>query len=185
MHDTLLVWGNSFKIPVANADDPAQQAIQAEIRANICKTPMSLITLEGEIPQKATMSDTERVIANVTEKLKQRQARGQQQATQQQTRGTAGSDLGMRSAPSTAASTAAHTALNSREGTEGARNRRPSFQLTPPAAPVPTEQRDLAWFGGVHTDCNTILYKAPLQGWNTLLPTSFASNVATPARRKR
>jgi hypothetical protein len=50
-----------------------------------------------------------------------------------------------------------------------------------------SEPRDLAWFGGVHTDCNTILYKAPLQGWNTLLPSSFAGSmpVVTPARRKR
>jgi len=67
----------------------------------------------------------------------------------------------------------------------------PNVVATPPVPIVPqqttikpdTEHRDLAWFGGVHQDCNTILYKAPLQGWNTLLP-STAQSKARNAPKK-
>lgn len=67
----------------------------------------------------------------------------------------------------------------------------PNVVATPPVPVVPqqtaikpdTEHRDLAWFGGVHQDCNTILYKAPLQGWNTLLPSTAQSKARNASKK--
>jgi hypothetical protein len=214
MADTLLVWGNTFKIPVTSADDPIQQAIDAEIRANICKTPVGMITLEGEVPQRATMSSAERAIEEMAQQLKLRQDRRQNQArtgastavglgeVERRTNGAGAGNggsssinSGTNSAVLSGSISAATSRLPSAAGrgdpslpTAGAQTRRPSFQADSAIAAPPApqeERRDLAWFGGKHTDCNTIIYKAPLQGWNTLLPTSYAGSQPTPARKKR
>jgi hypothetical protein len=224
MADTLLVWGSTFKVPTGSgaADDPKQRAIEAEISRNICKTPISVITLQGEVPERAagqtsagsSSNSTEAHIASMAEQLQRRRDKRQQQSSI----GGLGATDGV-----TAEFTAVAGSVNRPDsGTQsnqrslplrphsGIRTRKPSFAATESSnagvegiamsseqsthgtgdvnsISMQSEPRDLAWFGGVHTDCNTILYKAPLQGWNTLLPSSFAGSmpVVTPARRKR
>jgi hypothetical protein len=224
MADTLLVWGSTFRVPTGSgaADDPKQRAIEAEISRNICKTPISVITLQGEVPQRAagqtsagsSSNSTEAHIASMAEQLQRRRDKRPQQSS-------VGGLAGTNSTPSefTVGAGGANRPDSGAQSSQrnlplrpnsGIRTRKPSFAATESSNAgvegiamsseqsthgigdvnsnsTPSEPRDLAWFGGVHTDCNTILYKAPLQGWNTLLPSSFAGSmpVVTPARRKR
>jgi hypothetical protein len=223
MADTLLVWGSTFKVSTGSgaADDPKQRAIEAEVSRNICKTPISVITLQGEVPERAAcqnsagaISSTDAHIASMAEQLQRRRDKRQQQSS-------AGVPGGTDSIPSefTVSAGGASRPDSGAQSTQrnltqrpisGIRTRKPSFAATESSNAgvggiamsseqsthgtgdvnsnsTQSEPRDLAWFGGVHTDCNTILYKAPLQGWNTLLPSSFAGSmpVITPARRKR
>lgn len=215
MQDTLLVWGSSFKINVTSADDPIQIAIENEIKANICKTPIGRISLEGQV-QRPALSDTDQAIADMAAKLKERRDRKRggepnsstldancggmwassaSQGSGVQTEGTVGAGgrntivpalSGITMSPNSSMN-APHPAPPAPQG----QSQRPSQyqpQQQGPQAPqaqyvdysLPSnresDKRDLAWFGGVHTDCNTIIYKAPLQGWNTLLPSSFAGS---------
>lgn len=204
MADTLLVWGSSFKIPVTAADDPIQLAIEEEIKANICKTPFGYISLEGQTA-KAAVSDTDRAIAEMAAKLKERERRrGSSNTVSQSVAGSLGSGLEddtlgplqssarmphMSSMQGLSVSTAGQ--LPQYTAPFSAASLLPNVIATPPPPVVPphvtvkpdTEDRDLAWFGGVHHDCNTILYKAPLQGWNTLLPsTALTRNTGTPKK---
>jgi len=204
MADTLLVWGSSFKIPVTAADDPIQIAIEEEIKANICKTPFGYISLEGQKAQVA-VSDTDRAIAEMAAKLKERERRrGSNTTSHSLAAGSLGSGLEDDTLGPLDPS-ARMPYMPSRQGLNvstanqvpqytapfSAASLLPNVIATPPPPVVPpqvtvkpdTEHRDLAWFGGVHHDCNTILYKAPLQGWNTLLPsTALTRNTGTPKR---
>ena len=208
MADTLLVWGSSFKIPVTAADDPIQIALEEEIKANICKTPFGYISLEGQKEKK--VSDTDKAINDMAAKLKQRQDRQRNPVSSNNTpmsqsnsiKGNLGSDLendqvieGLLKPPfpQPTSNNRNSTVLSSTSTRPpfNAMSLLPNVVATPPVPVVPTqttikpdtEHRDLAWFGGVHQDCNTILYKAPLQGWNTLLP-STAQSKARNAPKK-
>jgi hypothetical protein len=223
MADTLLVWGSTFRVPTGSgaADDPKQRAIEAEISRNICKTPISVITLHGEVPERAAgqtsagaNNSTEANIASMAEQLQRRRDKRPQQSSGGVLGGTDSIPSEFTGHVGGASRSDSGTQSNQRSlpqrPNSGIRTRKPSFAATDSSNggvegiamsseqsthgtgdvnsnSAQSEPRDLAWFGGVHTDCNTILYKAPLQGWNTLLPSSFAGSmpVVTPARRKR
>jgi hypothetical protein len=221
MADTLLVWGSTFRVPTGSgaADDPKQRAIEAEISRNICKTPISVITLQGEVPERAAgqnsagaNNSTDAHIASMAEQLQRRRDKRPQQSSGGVLGGTDSIPSEFTGHVGDASSPDSNTRSSQRNLPQrpisGIRTRKPSFAATESSGvegiamsseqsthgtgdvnsnSAQSEPRDLAWFGGVHTDCNTILYKAPLQGWNTLLPSSFAGSmpVVTPARRKR
>jgi hypothetical protein len=221
MADTLLVWGSTFRVSTGAADDPKQRAIEAEISRNICKTPISVITLQGEVPERAggqtsagsSSNSTEAHIASMAEQLQRRRDKRQQQSSAGVLGGTDSIPSEFTGHVGGASRSDSDTRSSQRNLPQrpisGIRTRKPSFAATDSSNAgvegiamsseqstrgtgggsnsTQSEPRDLAWFGGVHTDCNTILYKAPLQGWNTLLPSSFAGSmpVVTPARRKR
>lgn len=146
-----------------------------------------MITLQDEVAQKAVATDnTDKHIADIAEQLRRRRERRLISEPEAQGRGIQSAD-GAKSA----------TMQQPAQQPQGAQTKRPSFAVGAPSVSgaamadadqtsgqAKEEPRDLAWFGGKHTDCNTILYKAPLQGWNTLLPSSFAHKAATPARKR-
>lgn len=228
MQDTLLVWGSSFKINATSADDPIQIAIENQIKANICKTPIGRISLEGQV-QDAVLSETNKAIADMAAKLQERRDRDQRRgggdaSNKQQQSDSSGSSASaaVDASPAAAAAAADNTSstmthipsLNMAGGSyaagTGASAGAGSSRLLPEQAPPAqlasqagatagqgqvisntgnsasgsrdADKRDYAWFGGVHTDCNTIVYKAPLQGWNTLLPSSFAGSAPAGAQ---
>ena len=223
MQETLLLWGATFKIPVRAADDPVQLAIEAEIKANINKQEIGVITLHGaqeqqqhassnigsktgsrehtgsktgttsggegsgggddalmlptlghllpestlpslQQQQQLSSNDIDKNIADMVAKLKEKQDRR---------RTSNSSSSGNNTAPSTRGS-ASSSGIADSDGTppltsaDGATSAARSAQQTASPSLKTEPIRDLAWFGGVHLDCNTILYKAPLQGWNTL-----------------
>ena len=178
MQDTLLLWGGAFRTAAGAGDvgDPVQVAIEREIAANISKTPFGKITLQGEEPRPLELSDADRAINAVAAKLKARQDRA----------AAGGGGTGAGNQRQGSAEDNSFVGNTTGKIRSSAQNNVPSFQALGIAQrqqqeveQAAAEKPDLAWFGGVHTDCNTVLYKAPLQGWNTLLPSS------APARPKR
>ena len=179
MQDTLLLWGGAFRTAAGAGDvgDPVQVAIEREIAANISKTPFGKITLQGEEPRPLELSDADRAINAVAAKLKARQERA----------AAGGGGTGAGNQRQVSAEGNSFVGNTTGKIHSSAQNNVPSFQALGIAQrqqqkeveQAAAEKPDLAWFGGVHTDCNTVLYKAPLQGWNTLLPSS------APARPKR
>jgi hypothetical protein len=325
MKETLLLWGSTFKIPVRSADDPVQLAIENEIKKNIEKTPVSIISLDtnqqlkqqqqrqlssGNAGESSILhpENVDKFISDVTVKISEKLQR-----TKNSDVGGGGGDGGGLQKSSSGKSFTAHgrgsfkavTNGNSSTSSKGSKAssskllaRMDSIKSLPPrprgSSPIPSPtsmggrgtsrscspvslgggggggggdgtiltplaskrppkaadpsdgffnpikhpadiqreqemaqlkqqlqknvvytdatlpiphtststsnsnststssggpggggegppqpQRDLAWFGGKHHDCDTVLYRAPLQGWNTLSAASSSSSSST------